>query len=453
MNRMKRRTVNAVLRRMLFGSDHQPIAWFELFLVTFAAMLIWVYQSTLAYQSAQEYFFWPMLGPILLALRYGFGRGMISFVLLLIGFSLWQTFHGQEFAISMSVAVGTAMMTMIVGEFRDHWHDINERFELNHRYMEQKLRSFTQNYHLLKVSHDQLEQRVAGKQVSLRTSIKLLHQEQLKDQGDRPVLLAERSLQVMNEIITMQQAGLYRLVNGEIDPVPLATLGEHHQLDATDPMVVELLKSKDLLSPADLLEQTNLRYQLAIPLLNLRGEMQGFVLAERIKFVQLTNTNIALIALLAGYIANFLSNDELVPILKQEQRQLFRFYLQNQQDYITRYGVDSTLVVFTDNSIEQNLPLDHVTDYRRGADIYWSCQNSNNQQALCVLLPMTTLMEAKQFVERIRSILHSLAKFDDAELLVNGPMLISGQHEAIENLMNELGAYDEDLADNPNAAV
>ncbi len=453
MTQLKRRGGNTLLRRLLFGSDHQLFAWFELLLVTFAAMLIWVYLATLEYQAPQEYFYWPMLGPVLIALRYGFGRGMMSFVLLLVSFSLWQTLYNQDYLLSMPVAVGTAMITMLVGEFRDHWHDINERFELNHRYMEQKLKSFTQNYHLLKVSHDQLEQRVAGKQMSLRTGIQLLHKETLVPQGERPVRLAERSLQVMTEIITLYQAGLYQVVNGKLDPSPLATIGNQHQLVADDPMLADLWQTKALLSPADLLQQSNLHYQLAIPLVDLHGELQGVVLAEKIKFVQLTEANIALIALLSGYIANFMANEVLVPILKAEQRQLFRHYLENQHQYKQRYGIDSTLVVFTDLSSEQQLPLDQVTDYRRGADIYWSCRTKENRQALCVLLPMTTLLEAKQFIERIKAILRSHARFEEHELALTGPLLLSANYSRIEQLLNELGAYDEDLADTANPAV
>ena len=52
---------------MLFGSDHQLFAWFELMLITAAAILIWVYQATLDYDRPQQYFFWPMLGPVLIA--------------------------------------------------------------------------------------------------------------------------------------------------------------------------------------------------------------------------------------------------------------------------------------------------------------------------------------------------------------------------------------------------
>ncbi len=453
MNHRKRRGAGGVLFRLLFGYDHQLFAWFELFLITAAAMLIWVYQATLEYNLPQQYFFWPMLGPVVIALRYGFGRGMMSFILLLVGFSIWQAAHHQPLNFTMPVAVGTALITMLVGEFRDHWHDINERYELNHRYMEQKLKSFTQNYHLLKVSHDQLEQRVAGKQMSLRTGIQLLQQDAIKHQGEVPTRLAERSLQILSDIITLYQAGFYLVQNGEIAPTALASIGNDHQLVMNDPMLQDMLKTKALLSPADLIEHSDLQYQLAIPLLDINGELQAVILAEKVRFVQLTDANIALVALLSSYIANFIANEMFVPILQPEQRRLFRQYVQGQQQHHSRYAIDSCLVVFTDLTSERRLALTQVTDYRRGADIYWLCQDSAGNPSLCVLLPMTTPREARQFVSRVKTVLGHHSPFTDDELKLEGPLRVKAQQAEITTLLDDLGAFDEDLADTANPHV
>lgn len=453
MKHHKRQSTNSVLYRMLFGSDHQLFAWFELILITAAAMLIWVYQATLSYSQPQEYFFWPMLGPVLIALRYGFGRGMMSFILLLVGFSTWQATHNQPLLLTMPVAVGTALITMLVGEFRDHWHDINERYELNHRYIEQKLKSFTQNYHLLKVSHDQLEQRVAGKQMSLRTGIQLLQQDALNQAGEDPVKLAERSLQILNEIISLYQAGFYLVRNGEIQPEPLAVIGSGHQLVADDPMLQDMLRSKALLSPADLIEHSDLHYQLTIPLLDINNELRAVILAEKVRFVQLTDANIALVALLSGYIANFMAHEMFIPILLPQQRQLFRQYLHSQQQHHSRYAIDSCLVIFTDHSTDQRLALTQVTDYRRGADIYWLCQDSAGRQTLCVLLPMTTPREARQFVSRVKTLLSQHSPYSEHELTLAGPLRVKAQQAEIASILNGLGAFDEDLADTTNAHV
>ncbi|MBS3797905.1 PelD GGDEF domain-containing protein [Pseudoalteromonas sp. BDTF-M6] len=452
MPHSKRRGINALINRLLLGSDNQPIAWFELVFITFLALSIWGYQSTLSHDRATDYFYWPMFGPVLIALRYGFGRGMMSFVLLLLGAGLFDRLLGTQIQLSFSVSVGTAVVTMLVGEFRDHWHEINQRFDLNHRYMEQKLKSFTQNYHLLKISHDQLEQRAAGKQMSLRTGIQLLQQAASGHTENRLANLAQKSLQVFADVITMYQAGLYEVRDGKLVPGALATVGSDHQLHPGDPMLADVLVSKAVLSPADFIEsdEHQLHYQLVVPMVDVSGEIQGVLLAEKVKFVSLTEGNIALMALLAGYIANFMSHQLFAPILQPEQRQLFSQYLDNQLWYKRHYGVDSALVVFTDTSAKQYLDLYRVTDYRRGADVYWACENSEGKQVLCVLLPMTTAIEAQQFIERIETILNDKHNYAAGELDVVGPLLVFEQHQQVNLLLDDLGAFDEDLVDSSN---
>ncbi|MFY8274681.1 PelD GGDEF domain-containing protein [Pseudoalteromonas sp. SSDWG2] len=452
MPNSKRRGINKLLNRVLMGADNQPMAWFELMLITFLALVIWVYQSGLSHDRASEYFYWPMFGPILIALRYGFGRGMMSFILLLVGASLSDQLFNITVDVSFTVSVGTAVVTMLVGEFRDHWHEINQRFDLNHRYMEQKLKSFTQNYHLLKISHDQLEQRAAGKQMSLRTGIQLLQQAASEHVENRMANLAQKSLQVFADVITLYQAGLYEVRDGKLIPGPLATVGTEHTLHKNDLMLEDVFFSKAVLSPADFIEKEDyeLNYQLVVPLVDVTGEIQGVLLAEKVKFVSLTESNIALIALLASYIANFMSHQLFAPILKPEQRQMFSQYVDNQLWYKRHYGVDSALVVFQDLSEAQHLDLAHVTDYRRGADIYWSCEHRSGNQALCVLLPMTTVLEAQQFIERIESILRGKGKMQEGDLDVIGPLRVFDQQPQVTELLADLGAFDEDLVDTSN---
>jgi polysaccharide biosynthesis protein PelD len=448
----KRRRVNAIFFRLLLGSDRQLFAWFEMLLVTFSSALIWLYQSSLPYETAMDYFYWPMLGPVLIALRYGFGRGMMSFILLLLMAGIFNRIADMQINISVSVSVGTAVITMLVGEFRDHWHDINQRYELNYRYMEQKLASFTQNYHLLKVSHDQLEQRSAGRQISLRTGIHMLQQQVMSKPAHRLAEIAHKSLQVFSDVVGLFQAGLYQVEHEKLIPQPLAQIGEKHQLHLNDLMVKDVLISRAVLSPTNFIEHDtpDLHYQLVIPLVDLRGDLKGVVLAEKVQFISLTDSNIALLALLASYIANITSNDLFAPILQPAQRQLFCDYIQNQHWYVQKYSVDSVFVVFYDNTSTQSLDLYHVTDYRRGADVYWACQHHDGRQALCVLLPMTSLVEANQFIERITKLLAKESDFIADELEVVGPLIISQQQQQVDSLLADLGAHNEDLVDSAN---
>ncbi|GLP96344.1 PelD GGDEF domain-containing protein [Paraferrimonas sedimenticola] len=455
MPQTSNRRFNAIFYRLILGTDHQAFAWFEMVLVAVCSMTVWIYQSSIPYAQAVDYFYWPMLGPVLIALRYGFGRGMMCFFLVLILAGAWNSVMEQTVAVSVSVSVGTAILTMLVGEFRDHWHTLNERFELNFRFMEQKLQSFTQNYHLLKVSHDQLEQRAAGKQMSLRTGIRLLQQQASLDTPEEMAKLAQKSLKLMSDVVTLYQAGFYLVKDGQVEPVELAKIGVEHDLHLDDAMIADALQTKAVLSPINFLESTErgLAYQLVIPLTDIKGVVRGLIVAEKVQFISLTESNIALIGLLSGYIGNLLSSEYFTTILQPSQGETFIQYVKYQRWYKRRYGVDSALVIFYDDSLDQVMDLYRITDFKRDADIYWSCKGPDDRQALCVLLPMTTVQAASQYVNRISDALKRVKVEASEQLEVIGPLVVSQQYDEIVKRLEQLGVDNEELVDSSNHIV
>lgn len=202
-----------ILKRLIIGLTNEKMAWFELFIVCTISLFMWgnLYQGDI--EQTQYYFFWPMLGPLVIALRYGFAKGMMCFVLTIICMKFAVLGLKLDVYFSVPVAVGAALVTMVAEEFADHWYTINQRYELNYRYMEQKLQSFTQNYHLLKISHDQLEQRAAGKLMSLRTSVQILQQAALSETSNRLEKLGHECLHILSDVVGMYEAGIYVVKN------------------------------------------------------------------------------------------------------------------------------------------------------------------------------------------------------------------------------------------------
>ena len=62
-------------------------------------------------------------------------------------------------------------------------------------------------------------------------------------------------------------------------------------------------------------------------------------------------------------------------------------------------------------------------------------------------------MEAEQFVQRIRSILANNAPIAEGDLDVFGPLLVFEQYQQVNTLLEDLGAFDEDLADSSNDSL
>ncbi|TMO90607.1 hypothetical protein CWC14_18750, partial [Pseudoalteromonas sp. S3260] len=66
--------------------------------------------------------------------------------------------------------------------------------------------------------------------------------------------LAQKSLQVFADVITMYQAGLYEIRDGKLVPGALATIGSEHVLIADDLMLQDVYTSKAVLSPANFID-------------------------------------------------------------------------------------------------------------------------------------------------------------------------------------------------------
>lgn len=73
--------------------------------------------------------------------------------------------------IDPSFIVGVLVCGMLVGEVRDLWMRRLERLQMANEYRQYRLDEFTRAHQILRVSHDLLEQRVAGSDQSLRSSL------------------------------------------------------------------------------------------------------------------------------------------------------------------------------------------------------------------------------------------------------------------------------------------
>lgn len=160
-----------------------------------------------------------------------------------------------------------------------------------------------------------------------------------------------------------------------------------------------------------------------------------------------------MLALVANYAANLLSDSIVAPVLKPQQRDLFISYLNKVKGNKQKFGADSALVVFTDVNGEMQNILESLIDYRRGADIYWSCYTLDGMPALAVLLPMTSVYEAQQFVNRVKELVDSHLNSDFSDISVSGPFSIIEQHENAERVLTLLGANHDAMADFSNSPV
>lgn len=439
------------LKRLLFAQNRQWVEWLETAVIT--VLSIWVWMSVDhslgdPLGQVEQTFFWPLFGPLLISIRYGFTNGVICGLLVIASTASLMKINNNLESFSFSIGVGIVLTAMIVGEFRDYWHEINQKHDLDHDYMKQKLSSFTQNYHLLKASHDQLEQRIAGQKISLRASVKHLQEVVLERSDNRFDSLCQPYIALISEIGGIEVGGIYKVNNEQVDSEAKATVGDAHKLDLLDPMLKSMMDNNKLLTPAKLdeLEVHKSRYQVCIPLLDTSGVLQAIFVAENAKFFMLTPANIALMSLVSNFSADLLNQELQVPVLRIEQFTLFCQYLKRASYNRLHHGIETCLVAFVELPQQYQSVLQEIINFRRGADIYWYCETTDSQPALVVLLPLTSIWGAQQYITRIQQLFRESVKIhgadnsnSNAEFDVFGPIVINKEQDVVQNLIQGLG--------------
>lgn len=435
------------IQQRLFGYKINKFAWLETLVVAALSLLVWyMVEEPSSLQASQSVFLWPVLGPLLIALRYGFAKGFVCALVTVLGFLFMSEVLFDSLQFSLSSAVGLCLCAMCAGEFHDLWYKNTEKYKLNHDYMARKLNSFTQNYHLLKVSHDQLEQKIASDTVNLRSSMQALQMIAAKHPNYELANLADPFLDIFRDTGGVELAGIYKVENNCIVPKPLSKLGNQHAYDANDPMLLDMLKTKKLASIAKAVtpEEHQSRYQLCIPLTDTNGQLQAVILAEKVKFFMLTKINIALMSVLANYAADLISPESSTPSLAPSQGSLFRQYLARALENMEQFGTDSSIIICIDHSGKYEKSLKHAVDYRRGADVYWNCQHKTYggeaMPALAVLLPLTELVDAQAYVLRLEKILESQLGQHSKNIDILGPLSLHQNWDRIQELLQDLGA-------------
>lgn len=434
------------IKHRFFGFKIHKFAWLETFVVALLSTMIWLLAvHKFQIVNGQPKFLWACIGPLIIGLRYGTAKGFVCALATVTAVFVITKFMATDTIMSLSNTVGICVAAILAGEFHDVWYKKIEKYKLNHDYMERKLHSFTQNYHLLKVSHDQLEQKIATDTVNLRSSMLTLQRIASKSPSHELTNLSSPFLDIFRETGGIEVAGIYKVENNHIVPNAIKTLGDQHKFDANDPMLLDMMKHKMLATIAKSVapHEHQSRYQVCIPLVDTNDELQAVILVEKVKFFMLTNINIALMSALANFAADLVSSESTTPRLEPSQGDLFRQYLNRAMENREQFGADSSVVICIDRSGEHEVSLSHAVDYRRGADVYWTCRHSTNNTeaypAVAVLLPLTSLVDAQAYILRLKEILSSQLGVENKSIDILGPFSLDKNFNSIDAFLQELG--------------
>ncbi|CAD5108741.1 PelD GGDEF domain-containing protein [Zestomonas carbonaria] len=388
------------------------VSWMETLLLTLLSLGLGYWFSPEDPLLVSEPFPWMILAPLLLGIRYGFVQGLASAALLIAALFAFRVAGWEAYdPVPAAFVVGVLLCTMLVGEFRDIWERRLERLSLANDYRQLRLDEFTRAHHILRISHDRLEQRIAGNDQSLRSSLLSLREQlrALPREGDALAALAETVLSLLAQYGSLRIAGLYRVHdNVRVDERPLAVLGDMAELDGNDLLVRLCLERGELVSVrSDLLDRGESRshsaLQVCVPLVDTEDRILAVLAVQQMPFFMFHERSFSLLAILAGHIADLLMSDpqalQLPDIDAQHYSQLLKRSLLDARDH----GLPACLFSFelTDEAHGEELQR-LLEGSQRGLDVQLRVRNGHGNRLVLVLLPLTSADGSQGYLRRLR---------------------------------------------------
>jgi len=248
---------------------------------------------------------WLWLLPVVLALRYGTLAAFGAVSILVLCWFLLPFFGIGGGAFPASFFLGGLIVTLIAGEFSDVWTARLRRVAEVNTYLGERLDSLTRRHYLLRLSHERLEQELLVKPMTLRDALQRLRKLIVEAPAEQPLPEAQELLRLLGQACQLEVASLHALTDNKITPLPVASIGEISELDATDPLVQFALENNTLSHvQSEGLQMESSRYLVVAPLADSSGDALGLLVVERLPFLSMNQETLSFLTVLLGYYAD-----------------------------------------------------------------------------------------------------------------------------------------------------
>lgn len=421
----------------------QALRWFETLVITGVCFALgaWNRPEDPFYLSGS--FPWPVLGPLLVGLRYGFFLSLVASILIVAGLGIYQRYlapTGEPYPYIW--AVGILAVSLLAGEFRDYWERRRTKLEASNDYREARLEEFTRNYYLLKVSHDRLEQQLAGSSRSLREALRRLYGELGQDTAAGLTRgRASAMLQLLVRYGQIQIAGVFPVRDGQPGTDPLATVGKVKPLPANDPLIQHALTEAKLISIQTEYRQRqpdmDTRFLAVIPFIDANGHINALCAIEAMPFFSFEQQTLRFLAILAGHMADLVvEQEDTAPSDPPELRHL-RHQLARVGRDAEDFDLPAALVALhMPATLRAQQVAEHIKRVRRGLDLIREVQD-DHWHMVVVLMPLTDELGRAGYIQRLEDGVREQLGVTLSDVGGDLRVLQIAQKQAAENWLQE----------------
>ena len=346
---------------------------------------------------------WAAALPVLFAARYGSGWGIGCGILTALMCAYpWAAYADQTNSLIV-LAVGTLVMCVIVGDSATAWRRRSGQAEAENQYLRHRLKEFSNDYHVLKVSHGQLEEYMAGQRLSLRQALQEL--QPVLSSSDDGLQAGSELMAVFAQFCSVQIAGLYAIDdNTVLNAEPVATHGDMFALPDDDSLLKLAIEERKLVSVKveSLANDAHESELLAVvPLVDAQGQLHGVLAIKDMHFMAFQQDNLNILALLGGYIGDMLTRSR---GQSQSNTGWFSAELDTALRFARSHSVQSTLVCI--RLIENNQSeavMDFITSSIRSLDSAWMPPEDYATPSAAILMPLMTEMQSEAYLARLHN--------------------------------------------------
>ena len=338
---------------------------------------------------------WLMFGPLLSGLRYGFIYALTS-VLLVLGVLLLAQDYQLPWAQGSISTLGISLLLIafVTGEFRNYWHRRIKTLHAAVRYMDERINELSTAFNIIKHSHDSLEQLVVS-QESLRNSI-ISVQKQIMMTNLHEGTLAEVGAVILRQFSdygNIQEASLFEISeNAEYKPEQVAFIGNQVEIDMSDPLLNEAIKTAKTVSlKQEFITSSSHSLLLAVPIVDAFGKIWGVVAVNKMPFRDFRTDNIKLISILSGYIGDLLGKRAHSSSDGDEDVQIFMLQIDRCIKDISEYKLPSAIVILEFKHDQYYSAMSaYILERKRGLDQSLVITYKNGNKLLFLLMPLTS---------------------------------------------------------------
>lgn len=344
---------------------------------------------------------WVVVGSIVFAARYGSGWGVSCAIVTGLFLQIPVQAYTAITAQLDTLALGTIVISMLVGDASSTWRKRSRNADAENEYLRHRLKEFSTDYHVLKVSHGLLEEYMAGQRLSLREALQQL----------KPVLTSKGQgmeagselMAIFSHFCSIQVAGLYASDDdGKIGQVPVAIHGDMIELPIFDTLLRTALSKKEMVSIKleSLAENHHQNSLLAVvPLVDTDGHVHGVLAIKDMHFMAFQQENLNLLALLGFYVGNQLTRSQGEALSRADW---FLAELDTVVRFAHSHNTESSLLALKFwNIAEASQAAVYVSESIRNLDASWIVTDSDGASVLCLLLPLMSQTQCMAFVHRM----------------------------------------------------